>query len=68
MFDGEAGSLDHAIGTPELNAVVTGASAWHINADEPSIIDYNLEFKQPACGTCGPDYFTAAPFPSGWRA
>lgn len=64
VFDGEAGSLDHAIGTPELNAVVTGASAWHINADEPSIIDYNLEFKQPACGTCGPDYFTAAPYRS----
>lgn len=64
VFDGEAGSLDHAIGTPELNAVVTGASVWHINADEPSIIDYNLEFKQPACGTCGPDYFTATPYRS----
>lgn len=64
VFDGEAGSLDHAIGTPELNAVVTGARVWHINADEPSIIDYNLEFKQPACGTCGPDYFTATPYRS----
>lgn len=64
VFDGEAGSLDHAIGTPELNAVVTGTSVWHINADEPSIIDYNLEFKQPACGTCGPDYFTATPYRS----
>ncbi|MGE5451310.1 MAG: ExeM/NucH family extracellular endonuclease [Acidobacteriota bacterium] len=64
VFDGEAGSLDHAIGTPELNAVVTGANVWHVNADEPSIIDYNLEFKQPACASCGPDYYTATPYRS----
>lgn len=64
VFDGEAGSLDHAIGTPELNAVVTGASVWHINADEPSIIDYNLEFKQPACAACAPDPYAATVYRS----
>lgn len=64
VFDGEAGSLDHAIATPEANAVVTGAQVWHVNADEPSIIDYNLEFKQPACATCGPDYYSATPYRS----
>lgn len=64
VFDGQAGSLDHAIGTAELNAVATGASIWHVNADEPFVIDYNLEFKQPACATCGPDYYTATPYRS----
>ncbi|HEX5312904.1 ExeM/NucH family extracellular endonuclease [Aquabacterium sp.] len=64
VFDGEAGSLDHAIATPEANTLVTGAQVWHVNADEPSIIDYNLEFKQPACATCGPDYYSATPYRS----
>ena len=62
VFDGEAGSLDHALATPSLSAQVTGAVHWHINADEPSIIDYNLEFKQPACAACGPDYYSATPY------
>lgn len=64
VFDGEAGSLDHALATPELNSIVTGTTVWHINADEPSVIDYNLEFKQPACATCGPDYYSATPYRS----
>lgn len=62
VFDGEAGYLDHALATPSLSAQISGAAHWHINADEPSIIDYNLEFKQPACGACGPDYYTATPY------
>ncbi|MDP3538854.1 MAG: ExeM/NucH family extracellular endonuclease [Azonexus sp.] len=58
VFDGEAGYLDHALATPSLSAQITGAKHWRINADEPAIIDYNTEFKQPACVTCGPDYYT----------
>ena len=27
---------------------VTGAGAWHINSDEPSLIDYDMTFKKPA--------------------
>jgi uncharacterized protein len=58
VFDGESGYLDHALTTASLSAKVTGAALWAINADEPSIIDYNLEFKQPACANCGPDYYS----------
>ncbi|MDP2883151.1 MAG: ExeM/NucH family extracellular endonuclease [Azonexus sp.] len=58
VFDGEAGYLDHALATPSLSAQITGARHWRINADEPAIIDYNTEFKQPACATCGPDYYS----------
>ncbi|MFZ5574892.1 MAG: ExeM/NucH family extracellular endonuclease [Pseudomonadota bacterium] len=45
VFDGEAGYLDHALATPSLAMQTTGAVEWHINADEPSVIDYNTEFK-----------------------
>jgi Ca2+-binding RTX toxin-like protein len=30
----------------------------------PSVIDYNVEFKQPACAACGPDYYTATAYRS----
>ena len=33
-FDGELGSLDHALGTSTFAARVTGADVWDINADE----------------------------------
>src|SRR5690606_29908896 len=33
-FDGEQGSLDHALATPAFAARVTGADVWDINADE----------------------------------
>lgn len=58
VFDGEAGYIDHALATPSLSAQIAGAAHWRINADEPAIIDYNTEYKQPACATCGPDYYT----------
>lgn len=45
VFDGEAGYLDHALATAGLAAQITHALEWHINADEPSVIDYNTEFK-----------------------
>ncbi|MBD3943767.1 ExeM/NucH family extracellular endonuclease [Microbacterium sp. NEAU-LLC] len=48
VFDGQSGYLDYALAQPELTADVTGAAAWHINADEPSLIDYDMSFKQPA--------------------
>ena len=57
VFDGESGYLDHALTTASLTPQATGAVHWHINADEPFVIDYNLEFKQPACAACGPDYY-----------
>jgi predicted extracellular nuclease len=45
QFDGQWGSLDHALTSASLNNQVTGASKWHINADEPIALDYNTEFK-----------------------
>jgi predicted extracellular nuclease len=43
VFDAQAGVLDHAIATPSLASQVSAIMEWHINADEPSLLDYNLE-------------------------
>ena len=58
VFQGRSGRLDHALASPALAAQATGATVWHINADEPPLLDYNLEGRQPACARCAPD---------GWR-
>jgi len=47
VFDGQSGELDHIMATASLNALAPAATIWHINADEPSVIDYNTEFKNP---------------------
>ncbi|GAB3999262.1 hypothetical protein GCM10028771_33900 [Nocardioides marmoraquaticus] len=44
-FDGQWGSLDHAFASRSLLRQVTGADDHHTNADEPSVLDYNTEFK-----------------------
>jgi uncharacterized protein len=41
VFDGQTGSLDHALVTSSLLAQVTSAAKWNINADEPITLDYN---------------------------
>ena len=41
VFDGQLGYLDHALASASLLAQVTGVTAWHINADEISVFDYN---------------------------
>jgi predicted extracellular nuclease len=47
VFQGESGYLDHALATPSLDAQATSVTDWHINADEPSALDYNENFKSP---------------------
>ncbi|HEX2010393.1 MAG TPA: ExeM/NucH family extracellular endonuclease [Roseateles sp.] len=64
VFDGLAGRMDHGLSTATMQQKIVSAAPWHVNADEPTIIDYNLEFKQPACATCGPDYYAPTPYKS----
>lgn len=58
-FDGQWGYLDHALGSASIDSQVTGVGDWHVNADEPSILDYNTEFKTRAQVTSlyAPDQF-----------
>ncbi len=44
-FGGEVGYLDHALSSPSLTEYVVDATVWHINADEPRVFDYNVEYK-----------------------
>lgn len=61
VFDGQFGHLDHALASASLRPLVTGATSWHINADEPRVLDYNVEFK-----TAGQivEWFSPEPFRS----
>lgn len=47
VFEGQAGALDHALASSSLRAQIIDATVWHINADEPRVLDYNEEFKSP---------------------
>lgn len=45
LFDGQLGHLDYGFASASLLGQVTGADAWHINADEVDLFDYNDEVK-----------------------
>ncbi|QSX42179.1 ExeM/NucH family extracellular endonuclease [Shewanella cyperi] len=45
VFSGESGQLDHALASAALLDKVVDVTEWHINTDEPRILDYNEEFK-----------------------
>ncbi|HEY0930855.1 MAG TPA: ExeM/NucH family extracellular endonuclease [Gemmatimonas sp.] len=47
-FDGQWGYLDHAMASSSIAAQITGVTSWHINADEPNILDYNTDYKSAA--------------------
>ncbi len=65
IFDGASGRLDHGLVTAGLLSKVVYATSWHINADEPIVLDYNTEFKVFGANTTGsPDYYT----PTAYRS
>jgi hypothetical protein len=65
IFDGASGRLDHGLVTAGLLGKLVYATSWHINADEPSVIDYNTEFKVFGSSTTGsPDYYA----PTAYRS
>ena len=55
VFGGETGALDHAYASSSLRQQVSGVGVWHINADEPTALDYNLNFTTD-------DRFAPTPF------
>ncbi|GAB4198226.1 MAG: hypothetical protein OHK0022_17270 [Roseiflexaceae bacterium] len=63
IFDGQSGELDHVLATQSLSDQAVDMTIWHINADEPVVIDYNTEFKTTG-GGLSPDLYTATPYRS----
>jgi hypothetical protein len=47
VFDGQRGTLDQGFADDGLAGFVTGATEWHINADEPDLLNYDSSFKNP---------------------
>lgn len=45
-YDGQVQYLDYSLASPEMEEVVTGATVWHINADEPTFLDYDRDTEK----------------------
>jgi len=45
VFDGQIGYLDYGMANESLLPAVTGTTVWHVNADEPDLLDYDTSFK-----------------------
>jgi uncharacterized protein len=45
VFDSQWGYLDHALGSASIVSQISGVGDYHINSDEPSVLDYNTDFK-----------------------
>jgi predicted extracellular nuclease len=53
-FDGQLGYLDQALTSASMLDKVVDTTEWYINADEPIVLDYNLDFQ---CATQIDKYF-----------
>lgn len=45
VFDGSSGTLDYGLSSQSLSPAVTGVEHWHVNSDEPVVLDSNTNFK-----------------------
>lgn len=59
VFSGASGQLDHALANAMMLTSVVDATEWHINADEPIVLDYNVEFKSESQQD---SYYSADPY------
>ncbi|MBC9246343.1 ExeM/NucH family extracellular endonuclease [Paracoccus sp. 11-3] len=54
VFDGQRGTLDQGFASDGLADNVTGATEWHVNADEPDLLGYSSAFKDEGFYNSGP--------------
>jgi len=47
-YFGQWGTLDYVFASPSFASRAKSAASWHINADEPSVLNYNVEYKSAA--------------------
>jgi hypothetical protein len=48
VFDGQTGYLDYALANFGFAKYIDDVEVWHINADEPDLIDYDTSYKKDA--------------------
>ena len=57
QFDGNFGTLDYLMASPEMATLCRDTFEWHINSDESTLLDYNdspLSFTTSQCGEKNP--------------
>jgi predicted extracellular nuclease len=61
-FDGQWGYLDYSLASASLRRQATDVVDVHVNADEPSVLDYNTDFKSAGqvASLYAPDRFRAS--------
>jgi hypothetical protein len=64
VFDGASGRLDGVFASASLAPRVTGVATWHVDADEPALLDYAFALRAPGGVAPGAPAWT----PSPWRA
>ncbi|MFD2252327.1 VCBS repeat-containing protein [Pseudochelatococcus lubricantis] len=47
LFNGQRGTLDQGLANSSLAGQVTGVTEWHINAQEPDLLSYSSQYKDP---------------------
>jgi hypothetical protein len=48
VYDGQIGYLDYALANVHFAQYIDDVNLWHINADEPDAIDYDMTYKKDA--------------------
>ncbi len=48
VYDAQVGYLDYALANSYMSMYIYDVNFWHINADEPDIIDYDMTYKADA--------------------
>ncbi len=48
VYDAQVGYLDYALANLNMANYIVDVNFWHINADEPDLIDYDMSYKQDA--------------------
>jgi len=66
VFDGAAGRLDGVFASATMARRVTGVTEWHVNADEPELLDYAFARRLPGPASAASTATGWTPTP--WRA
>jgi uncharacterized repeat protein (TIGR01451 family) len=67
-FEGQLGSLDHAVVSNSMLALLTGFTKWNINSVEPSYLDYNDAIRDAGESASEVNPWAITYTPSPWRS
>jgi predicted extracellular nuclease len=68
VFDGASGRLDGVFANAAMASHVTGVATWHVNADEPPLLDDPFTRRAPAAASVASAGAAPPWTPTPWRA